>query len=1033
MAFPISGASVRHPTPALVLFAVLTVLGLVAFRLIPITNAPNVDVPIISVKVLEAGAAPADLETQVTKKIEDAVAAIPGMKHVTSSVTDGQSQTLIELRLEVSTDRALNDVKDAVAKIRADLPRAIEEPIIERIDVVGQPSLTYAAAAPGMTPEQLSWFVDDTVIRSLQGTAGIGQVRRIGGVSREIRVTLDPARLSAYGITAGDVNAQLRATSVDLAGGRGDLGGQQQTIRTLAGATTVDDLAQTRIVLPGGREARLADLGTVTDTWEEPTGFARVDGAQPVVAFAIYRSKGASEVDVADRAQTRLAELARAHPEVSFQLIDDSVRMSRASYESTMHALIEGAVLAVAVVLLFLRDWRATMLAALAIPLSVIPTFAAMLAMGFTLNFISLLALTLVTGILVDDAIVEIENIVRHIRMGKKPYEAAIEAADEIGLAVVAITLTIVAVFAPVSFMGGIPGQYFKQFGLTVSAAVLVSLLVARLITPLAAAYVLKPHPAKEEREGRLMRLYVRVLHATIAAPKRTLAAGFVLFALSLWSTTLLPTGFLPPQDISRIVVSLELPPGSALADTEAKTDEAARLIRDIPEVSSVFVVGGTTPTGAGAEIRKAAMTVTLVPKADRARRQKAIEAELSQRLATIPDLRGWYVNDRGERELSVTMTGDDPAALDQAVAKLEAAMRRLPGFNNVAASAGMDRPELRIVPRGDEAARLGISTEAISNALRVATMGDLAVNLAKLRVGERLIPIRVQVDETTRRDRDALSSLPVTNAQGLAVPLAAVADIADGSGPSSIERYERRRRVVLGADLDAGMALGTALETVYALPEAKNLPAGVRLVNGGDAEIMAEVFSGFGMAMGTGLMLVLAVLALLLGGLFQPLVILFSLPLSLGGVILALVLTGNPISLPVVIGILMLLGIVTKNAIMLVDFAVEERKRGTDRIHAIIEAGRKRARPIVMTTIAMVAGMIPSALGLGEGAEFRAPMAIAVIGGLIASTALSLLFVPSFHIAMDDLSLALRRLVHWRPRIRRAPRLQGRAGYSAK
>ena len=1011
MALRISGASIRRPIPALVLFAVLLLLGTVGFRALPITRAPNVDVPVVAITVTETGAAPAELETQVTKRVEDAVAGVVGVKHITSSVTDGSSQTLIEFRLEVSADRALEDVRDAVTKIRADLPRTIDEPIIERVDVVGQSIQTFAASAPGMTLEGLSWFVDDTVTRALQGIPGVGRVNRIGGVTREIRVSLDPDRLAALGITAGDVNAQVRATSVDLAGGRGEVAGQEQAIRTLAGATSIQALAATRIVLPGGRAVRLADLGTVEDSAEEPRTFARLDGDRSVVAFEVYRSKGASDVTVANLVARRLAQLSADNPAVSYRLIDDSVRSTRGSYQSAMESLVEGAILATLVVLVFLRDWRATLLSAIALPLSVIPAFGAMWLMGFSLNFVSLLAVTLVTGILVDDAIVEIENIVRHIKAGAPPYRAAIEAADEIGLAVVAITLTIVAVFAPVSFMGGIAGQYFKQFGLTVAAAVLASLLVARLLTPVMAAYFLRPHHHREEREGLVLRAYLRFLRATLRHRALTVVAGLVLFGVSIWSTTLLPTGFIPPQDDARAVMSLELPPGSTLADTAAKTDAVARAFRAIPEVASVFTVGGATPTGAGAEVRRAAMVVNLVPKTRRARTQKEVEGTLSQTLAAIPDVRGWYVNDRGERELSVTVLGDDARALDRGVAGLEGAMRRLPGFANVAASAGMDRPEIHVVPRGDEAARLGVSTEAISDAARIATLGDAGPNLANFRDGDRLIPIRVEADEGVRRDLSRLRALPVPGAGGVAVPLAAVADVAMGQGPSSVERYDRVRRVVIGADLTGDLALGGALAEVHALPQARDLPAGVRLQNGGDAEIMDEVFTSFAGAMGAGLVMVLGLLVLLFGSVFQPLTILFSLPLSLGGVILALLVTHQPISLPVAIGILMLMGIVTKNAIMLVDVAVEERARGVSRRDAITSAGRKRARPIVMTTIAMVAGMIPSALGLGDGGEFRAPMAIGVIGGLIVSTVLSLVFVPSFYTVMDDLSRVSARL----------------------
>ena len=547
--------------------------------------------------------------------------------------------------------------------------------------------------------------------------------------------------------------------------------------------------------------------------------------------------------------------------------------------------------------------------------------------------------------------------------------------------------------------------SYFKQFGLTVAAAVLASLLVARLITPLMAAYLLRPKPSHDERDGFVMRAYTGLLRATLRRRGVTLLTGLALFILSLWSTTLLPTGFIPPGDEGRIVLSIELPPGSRLEDTRATTDRIAKSFREVPEVSRVFTIGGTTPTGADREIRRAAMIVTLPNKAERERGQKAIEAELSARLAAIPDVRGWYVNERGERELSVSLLGDDPAALDRAVAGLESAMRRLPGFGNVAASAGAERPEIHVVPRPDEAARLGVSTAAISDAVRIATIGDVEQNLAKLRDGDRLIPIRVQADEALRRDPAALGALTVRNAAGDPVPLLAVANIAIGQGPSSIERYDRTRRVTMGADLAGGVALGAAVKSVYALPAAHDLPRGVRLQNGGDAEIMAEVFSSFGLAMGAGLVMVAGVLVLLFGSVFQPITILLSLPLCLGGVILALLVTGQPISMPVVIGILMLMGIVTKNAIMLVDFAIERRRDGMDRAAAILDAGRKRSRPIFMTTIAMVAGMVPSALGLGDGGEFRAPMAIGVIGGLIVSTVLSLVFVPSFYTVMDDLS----------------------------
>ncbi len=1010
MSMNISAWAIRKPVPSIVLFVVLMVLGLFTFRDLPITRFPNIDVPVISVTVTQSGAAPSELETQVTKKVEDAVANLTGVKNISSTITDGRSLVAIEFRLEVDTDRALNDVKDAVAKIRADLPRTIDEPLSPRTDVAGQAILTYAISAPAMTLEQLSWHADDVVRRALLGLRGVGQVDRIGGVDREIRIDLDPDRLSALGITAGEVNRQVRATSVDLAGGRVEIGGQEQSIRTLAGARSIDQLAATKIILSGGREVTLGDLGTITDAYEEQRSFARLNGDTPVVGVSIFRTKGASEQSVKDVVEQRMATLAADNPGVSYSLIDDSVAYTLGNYESAMTTLIEGAFLAVVVVLIFLRDWRATLITAIALPLSIIPTFFAMEVMGFSLNLVSLLAITLVTGILVDDAIVEIENIVRHMRMGKSPYRAAIEAADEIGLAVIAITMTIVAVFAPVSFMGGIPGQYFKQFGLTVAVAVLFSLLVARLITPMMAAYLMRPTKHVDNHDGGLMRAYTRFLAVTVRYRFLTLLAGLGLFVASFMSTSLLPTGFLPPEDIGRSVMALEMAPGVTIDDMRRQTDAAAQEIRSLPEVTSVFVIGGTTPTGVR-ELRKATIYITYTHKSTRERTQKELEAAISAQIAGVPDIRTWYVNDRGERELALTVAGNDPVALSAAVGSLEAAMRRQPGFINVSASAGLDRPEIRVTPKLEEMSRFGVTTEGISEAVRVATLGDIGANLAKFNAGDRLVPIRVMLPYSARAEADLLQTVTVTGANGLPVPLSAVADVSYSQGPSSIDRYNRERRVILGTDLAPTLALGQAQTIAFSLPEAQNMPAGVRLVTTGDAEIMADVFKGFAQAMGAGIMMVLAVLILLFASVFQPITILMSLPLSAGGVFLALLITQNPISMPVVIGILMLMGIVTKNAIMLVDFAVEEMARGVPRTEAIIDAGRKRARPIIMTTIAMVAGMVPSALGTGDGGEFRAPMAIAVIGGLIVSTLLSLIFVPSFFTLMDDLSRLITRL----------------------
>jgi hydrophobic/amphiphilic exporter-1 (mainly G- bacteria), HAE1 family len=1012
MKLNISAWSIRNPVPAIVLFVVLAMLGTISFKSLPVTRFPNIDVPLVSVVVTQAGAAPAELETQVTKVVEDAVANINGVKHVLSTLTDGVSTTVIEFRLEINQDRAQNDVKDAIAKIRADLPASVDEPIINKIDVEGQSIISYAARSPGMTLEQLSWYVDDVIKRDLQGLKGVGRVERNGGVDREIRIFLDPDRLLAMGITAADVNRQVRATNVDVGSGRGEVGGQEQAIRILAGARGVDELANTKIVVSGGRDIRLKDLGRVIDDANEPRSFARLDG-EPVVSFAIFRAKGSSELSVATVVEKKLAELAKARPDVTIQKIDDAVAYTKGNYEAAMKALIEGSVLAVLVVLLFLRNFRATFIAAVALPLSAIPTFWAMSLMGFSLNLVSLLGITLVTGILVDDAIVEIENIERHMQMGKSPYRASLEAADEIGLAVIAITFTIVAIFAPVSFMGGVAGQYFKQFGLTVAVAVLFSLLVARLITPMMSAYLMRPIPVHDYGGGRVMTAYTGFLAKTLRFRYLTLVFGVGVFAASIWATSLLPTGFIPDEDTSRVVASVELPPGSTLADTRVAADRIRNQFVGMPEVASVFVLGGTSPTGTR-EVRNAAVVIRLVPKTERTITQKRFKAVISQKLAEVPDLRAWYVNERGERELSFSILSRDGAALTAAIGKLEGALRRVPGFSNVAAVGASERPEIRIVPKLDEAANLGVTPDAIAETVRVATIGDVGPLLAKFNTGDRLIPIRVQIEESARTDLTRIETLRVNSAASAgavkSIPLTAVAKVSFGRGPSSLTRYDRERRSIIGVDLAQGFVLSDAREAFVKVVKEQGLPAGVRLQATGDAEIQDEVANGFITAMGTGLMIVLGVLILLFGSVFQPITVLLSLPLSFGGVVAALLVTNNAVTMPVYIGLLMLMGIVTKNAIMLVDFAVEEIAKGVDRTTALIDAGRKRARPIIMTTLAMAAGMLPSAYALGDGGEFRAPMAIAVIGGLLVSTVLSLVFVPSFFTVMDDLS----RLTGW-------------------
>lgn len=1033
-----SAWSIRNPIAPILAFFLLMLLGWQSFNTLPITRFPNIDVPLVAVTVVQPGAAPAEMETQITKKIEDAVAGINGVKNVRSTVNDGVSTTAIEFRMDVATDKGVQDTKDAIDQIRGDLPGSVEAPIVTRIDVEGQAIMTFAVSAPSLSLEELSWFVDDVVTRQLQGRAGIGRVDRYGGADREIRIELDPVRLNSFGITASAVNQQLRLTNANLGSGRSELGSGEQAIRTLGDAASVEKLAETSISLPSGRYVRLSDLGSVVDTNEELRSFSRLNGDQ-VVTFGVFRAKGASEVSVADTVNAQLDQIRAENPDVSIKLVDDTVFYTVGNYEAAIDTLLEGALLAILVVLLFLRNWRATLIAAVALPLSAIPTFWVMDMLGFSLNLISFLALTLATGILVDDAIVEIENIARHIRMGKTPFRASIDAADEIGLAVIATTFTIVAVFVPVSFMPGIPGQYFRQFGLTVAIAVMFSLLVARLITPMMAAYLMRDKDAHEEgaeEDGLIMRNYLRMIKQTLRFRYVTLLGAIGVLAVSIWFMIQIPGSFIPPEDVSRIPISVELPPGSTLEQTNATTQAMVDEIKQIPWVDNVFVLGGSSPTG-DRDIRRATVTVLLtkldhslalkvsqitgkipllghyIPKVEDKGRtvpQNQIEADIFKRLAKIPDVRAFKLNDRGERDLSFSILSSNDADLNEAVARLEKALSGDPLLASVASSGALPRPEIQITPRSDEAARLGITTAQIAEVIRVGTIGDVDAALAKLSIDNRLIPVRVRLNDAAREDLTRLGALKLSTPSGAVVPLSAVADIAISEGPSTVSRLNRERLATIGANLPVGVALGTASDRFNEIVAGVTLPPTVRVAAAGDAEVQQELTASFGNAMLMGLFLVLTVLILLFKSVIQPFTILLSLPLAIGGVAAALILTGSAVSMPVLIGILMLMGIVTKNAILLVDFAVEMRAQGMERVKAVMEAGHKRARPIVMTSIAMSAGMLPSALGVGEGGSFRAPMATAVIGGIIVSTVLSLVIVPSFYLIMDDLS----RFLSW-------------------
>lgn len=1014
----ISAWSIQHPVPTSVLFLVLTVLGITAFFSLGIDETPNIDVPVVSVTVTQSGAAPVELETQVTRKIEDAVSGIGNIKHITSTINEGISLTNIEFELGTNSDRATNDVRNEIAKIRQQLPDGIDEPVVQRVEFTGGPFVTYTVASPSRSVEELSWLIDNDISRALLSVAGVGQVQRSGGVEREIRVNLDPVRLEALGVTADMVSQQLRQSNIDLPGGRGELGPQEQAIRTLGSAPTVEQLAATQIMLPGGKFARLDTLGSVSDATAEQRQLALLNG-KPVVAFSVVRSVGANMVDVEKRVDEKVRQLEKTLPrDVEIKKIRSESIFVHQSYDACMESLVIGAVLAVIVIWIFLRDWRAAVVSALAMPLSLIPTFAVMKWAGFTLNNMSMLGLALVVGVLVDDAIVEIENIVRHMGKGKSPYQAALDAADEIGLAVVATTMTLVVVFVPVAFMGGIPGQFLKQFGLTVTVAVLFSLLVARMLTPLIAAYFLRPFDQGHGR-GRMMTIYERILNWALRHRAAAIACAVAFFAASVVLFKMMPTSLIGNIDRGETLLTVELPPGATLSDTEAAAQRLTELLRARPEVDQVFTTIGTPTAGRGrqlgsaGEINKASIYITLKPRNERKVSQQEFEQAVRPELRTIPGARLAFTRIGGiTGKLKVVLTSNDSIALARVTDQLSDQIRTVPGISDIVSSAALQRPELVVRPNFSLAAEQGVLVQGIARTALIATMGDIEANLPKFNLSDRQINIRVQLDPKYRNDPETIRNLRVSGKDGRLVPLGAIAEVGFGSGPAELKRLDRARQVTIEASLDPGLTLGEALARVHALAAYKSRPVSVVDTPTGDVEIQRDIFSGFGSALSGAVLLIYAVLVLLFEGFLHPFSIMMSLPLALGGALLALVLTGQPVGFYALIGIVMLMGLVTKNALLLVEYCLMAMKNGMSRHQAIVESGKARMRPILMTTVAMIAGMLPVAIAMGAGSEARAPMAICVIGGLVTSTLLTLIVVPVVFSYVDDLQSWLINLV---------------------
>ncbi|TPG17550.1 efflux RND transporter permease subunit [Sphingomonas koreensis] len=985
----ISAWSIRNPVPSIVLFIALTLAGIVSFMRMDVDNQPDIDFPIVWIDISQPGAAPAEMETQVTQRVEAAVRSLQGIDQLTSTVTEGDSQTIVQLQIGTPIDRAVEDVRSAMQQIRGNLPEGILEPQVGRANTTDNDLASYSAVATDMTLEDLSWYVDNNVTKSLLSVPGMSAVNRNGGVTREIRVILDPMKLQAQGLTADAVNQQLRLVNMNAAGGKAEIAGSEQSVRVLGNASSAYALGQSQISVGGGRTVRLSDIAMVKDLYAEPTSTSAIN-EHPVVSFDFQRAKGFSDVSVFHGAQEKLKELEKTNPKVHFEILNNNVKYAEQQYKSAIDAMIEGAILAVVVVFLFLRDWRATVISSLAIPLSAIPTFWFMDLMGFTLNQMTLLALSLVAGVLVDDAIVEIENIVRHMRMGKSAYQAAIDAADEIGLAVLATTMSIVAVFLPVGLMPGITGQFFKNFGLTVVAAVLMSLAVARLVTPMIAAYFLKSFGHAKHGEGRMMDWYMSTLRWTLKHRWVPIVAAVGAMVATVGCFMMLPMTFQPDQDEDTVRANILMVPGTTLEQTQVVVAKVARILEaQKPEVTKVYQ---------RAFVGNGKVDATLAD--DRTMTSVQFQRALAPKLNAIADAQVSFNSQGGwgssGRDLTIVLGGDDPKTLNDTAVKLINQMGKLPTVVAPRITGDLQRPEIQIKPRMDLAANLGVTTEALSSAIRIATIGDIEQNSARFSLSDRQIPIIVSLSENAREKLSNIQNLPVATASGGSVPLSLIADITFGAGPTQIDRLNQERQLTVGADLAPGVVSGVAMKAIHALPIMQNLPLGVHEMQVGQAKWQAEMVTNFIVAVISGTFLVFAVLVLLYRRFLAPFVNMGSLLLAPLGGLLALMAFHDPVSMPVFIGLLMLLGIVAKNSILLIDFALEEMNKGVEKSVAIIDAGHKRAQPIVMTTVAMVAGMVPTAISLSGDSSWRAPMGITVIGGLTLSTVLTLLIVPA-------------------------------------
>jgi hydrophobe/amphiphile efflux-1 (HAE1) family protein len=1028
----LANVSIDRPVFATMMVLSLLVLGLFSFAKLNIDQFPDIDFPYVTATTVLTGAGPEQIETEVTKIIEDAVNPIAGVDHIQSVSQEGVSIVIVQFKLEVDGRTAAQEVREKIAAVRANLPTDIKDPVIQRLDPASQPILTVTVA--GERPEKdITTFTKNVIKKRLENVPGVGSVDLVGGAEREIQIEVDEARLRAFGLSVQDVIQSVGAANVEVPAGNLIQGPRQLLLRTMGKYTNVDDFKKVIVATPGGKMVRLAEVANVIDGVKERVSLTRLDG-KPAVGLNIQRQSGSNTVRVADALRKQIDRVVKdLPPDIRLMVARDNSVFIRDSVNDVLFDIIYGGLLAIIVVYLFLANPRPTIISALALPTSIIASFIIMFALNFTLNMMSLMALSLAVGLLIDDAIVVIENIYRHMHEGETPFEAAKAATSEIGLAVMATTFTIVAVFVPVAFMPGIVGRFFYQFGMTISASVLVSLFVAFTLTPMLASRWLKKEDEELANQGNPLRRglywfnhsfevmstnYQKAIAWSLRHRKTVIFGSLALFVFSFFLMRFLGVAFFPDSDQSEFNMTVNAAPGSSLEQTSAICSTIEQDLKRYPEVTTTL-----TTIGAGTDpVTKANILAKLVPKRERKKSVFQLMAEVRREVSNLPganiSLRTSSGIGGNQKPVIMSVRGEKMEVLQQVASRVEDIVRDTRGAVDVENSLETSKPEVGIRIDRDKASDLGVNVGLIATTVRAMVDGYVATQYQE---GEDQYDVRVRLRKEDRTSFENVNDLTIKSTknmpgnQKLLIPINAVAEVRQGSGPSKINRFDRQREIRIDANL-SGAQLGDVLQAIQRRTGALEVPPGYSVGVTGQGEMQAESFGNIFLSLALAVIFVYIVLAAQFESFKYPFAIMLALPMSLIGAIIGLMVFGSSLSVVSMIGIIMLMGLVTKNGILLVDFANVLRDRGLERSQALIQAGATRLRPILMTTFAMIFGMAPLALALGEGSEFRSPMGQAVIGGLITSTLLTLFVVPVVYSLLDDFSFG--RIFAFVPRI---------------